>query len=370
VQTQRFRIVDSSTKKDQDITVTVTDSNQKIAQTIHWELSAEGGAVGEKLNVTVTGGESGEPVKVVSMTDNICLFGGNASAGWVELIAKGVCVLQATQAGNERYQAAPSVDVNITVEKALQTIQFTLPAKGTVGNILPLSATGGNSGNPVMFASTPLTVCTLSENTLKLIAAGTCTVTANQAGNDKYDAARKVSATIVSEIAFPICVGFEIDDKNLRISASSDPNEIATAVGGISVEGSNPQCDGAQVTRGQKILTKLKLRVAPQDVGKSGKTFLLIHSLYLDGGKYKTSLTDVGGNRYIDLKPGVIAKLGAWGGLGETGNFDQLPSEINLFDQTQIIGFSFPKASITLIGGYSLTGTSKARFVGISATIQ
>jgi len=81
---------------------------EPIAQIIHWELSAGGGVVGEKLNVTVTGGESGEPVKIVGITDNVCLFSGDASAGWVELIAEGECVLKATQAGNENYSETTS----------------------------------------------------------------------------------------------------------------------------------------------------------------------------------------------------------------------------------------------------------------------
>jgi len=60
-----------------------------------------------------------------------------------------------------------------------------------------LSATGGNSGNPVTLASTTPTICTVSGNTfLELIAVGICTVTANQAGNDIYQAAPTVTSEI------------------------------------------------------------------------------------------------------------------------------------------------------------------------------
>jgi len=72
-----------------------------------------------------------------------------------------------------------------------QTLTFTLPTNATVGDApLTLSATGGASGNAVTFASTTTDVCTVSEKTtLTIIHAGTCTVTANQAGNAIYSEA-------------------------------------------------------------------------------------------------------------------------------------------------------------------------------------
>jgi len=78
-----------------------------------------------------------------------------------------------------------------------QTITFTPPATATVGDTVTLTATGGASGNPVTFASTTPSVCTVSGTTLTAVSAGTCTVTADQAGNNNYSAASPVSKNII-----------------------------------------------------------------------------------------------------------------------------------------------------------------------------
>ena len=62
------------------------------------------------------------------------------------------------------------------------------PHPGYVGTTYAVAATGGDSGNAVVFGSTTPTVCTVSGSTVTFRAAGTCTVTANQAGNADYDA--------------------------------------------------------------------------------------------------------------------------------------------------------------------------------------
>ncbi|MEZ5537813.1 MAG: hypothetical protein R3F02_19595 [Thiolinea sp.] len=55
-------------------------------------------------------------------------------------------------------------------------------------------------------------MCTISGNTVTLLAAGTCTLTANQAGNDDYEAASgshkditvsKASQTVTFDVATP-----------------------------------------------------------------------------------------------------------------------------------------------------------------------
>jgi len=175
------------------------------------------------------------------------------------------------------------------------------------------------------------------------------------------------------------CDGLEIDDTNLGIGSSSDPSSRAKAVGGTSVEDGKPACDGAKVKPGQKAITKFKLRVAPQHVARSGRTFLL---LYIQkSGERDGRFFDLGGFRYVDLKPGAIGAFGAWGGLGRAGDFAQLPSEIDLFDfdaQTQmmfygskIADFNFPAGTnLMWIGGYTLKGTSKAYFAMTSLTIE
>jgi len=84
---------------------------------------------------------------------------------------------------------------NIILIKGNQTISFTPPASGTVGGTATLSATA-TSGLTVTFASTTTSICTASGNTVSYVGAGTCTITANQAGNANYNAAPQVTGNV------------------------------------------------------------------------------------------------------------------------------------------------------------------------------
>ena len=84
-----------------------------------------------------------------------------------------------------------SVDVLV---KATQTIVFTstVPSSAKVGgSTYEVAATGGGSGNPVTFTIDPsaASVCSIAGSTVSLIAVGTCTVNANQAGDSSYEPA-------------------------------------------------------------------------------------------------------------------------------------------------------------------------------------
>lgn len=75
---------------------------------------------------------------------------------------------------------------------APQTIAFGTLAARLLGTApFTLGATGGGSGNPVVFSSTT-TVCTVAGATVTLVATGTCTVRADQAGNAGFAVAPSV----------------------------------------------------------------------------------------------------------------------------------------------------------------------------------
>ena len=85
----------------------------------------------------------------------------------------------------------------LVIAQATQTINFTDPADTTYGALpFTLTANGGSSGNTVTFAASPSTVCTVSGSTVTIKGAGTCSLTASQAGNDNYKAAADVTQTV------------------------------------------------------------------------------------------------------------------------------------------------------------------------------
>ena len=77
-----------------------------------------------------------------------------------------------------------------------QSINFGQQASVNVGGTGTLSATGGASGNPIVFASLTTSVCTVSGSTVTGVSVGLCTVTANQAGNAFYNAAPQATQNV------------------------------------------------------------------------------------------------------------------------------------------------------------------------------
>jgi Bacterial Ig-like domain (group 3) len=113
-------------------------------------------------------------------------------------------------AGSYSYQASYSGDsthlgstgtcepFTVTAAKASQTITFTSspPSPATFGGSYTPAATGGASGNPVVFSidsSSGTGVCSISNpGKVSFTGVGTCVLDANQAGNANYNAAAQV----------------------------------------------------------------------------------------------------------------------------------------------------------------------------------
>src|SRR5207253_489413 len=74
-----------------------------------------------------------------------------------------------------------------------QTITFNALASKTFGDAAFTVSATATSGLAVTFSSTTTSVCTVSGSTVTLVAAGTCTIAANQAGNASYNAAPQVT---------------------------------------------------------------------------------------------------------------------------------------------------------------------------------
>jgi len=134
---------------------------------------------------------SGLTVSFASTTQTVC----TVSVSTVTIAGAGTCSITASQAGNTSFGAATPVVQSFTVAKAAQTITFAGPPSAAVGaGPLTLSATA-SSNLAVAFASSTSSVCTVSDTTLTIVAAGNCTVTASQAGDTNYLAATAVPRT-------------------------------------------------------------------------------------------------------------------------------------------------------------------------------
>jgi hypothetical protein len=106
----------------------------------------------------------------------------------------GTCVIDANQAGNASYAAAPTAMQSAGVGLAPQTITFTStpPQVALVGDTYQVTATGGASGNPVVITIDPSSTseCAMDSTVPDQVdfnsTQGTCVIDANQAGNTSY----------------------------------------------------------------------------------------------------------------------------------------------------------------------------------------
>ena len=148
-------------------------------------------APGGTLTLSATA-SSGLAVAFASTTASVCTVSGTTAS----FLAAGTCSITASQPGNAIYSAAAPVTQQITVLAAVsQTITFAAIPDQTPGASVGVTATA-SSGLPVAFAASPSSICTVSGNTVSLVAVGTCSVVASQTGNATYAAAPPVTQLI------------------------------------------------------------------------------------------------------------------------------------------------------------------------------
>ncbi|MCC8988293.1 MAG: hypothetical protein LM523_11375, partial [Candidatus Contendobacter sp.] len=174
---------------------------------------------------------SGLPVSFRSTTPNICSVNGAVVTG----IAAGSCTVAANQAGDATYNAAPQITKNITVTKINQTISVISFSSTTliVGNTTTVSATA-TSGLLVSFRSTTPNICSVNGAVVTGIAAGSCTVAANQAGDATYNAAPQVTKTFTVKAKTNQSIS-AISFSPAALTVSGVTTASATATSGLPV---------------------------------------------------------------------------------------------------------------------------------------
>jgi hypothetical protein len=156
---------------------------------------------------TATGGASGIPVRFsidAASDPGACSL--NPAGTTVSFTGTGTCIIDANQAGDTNYDPAAQQQQPFTITKASQAVAFTStpPNAAVFGGTYAPTATGGASGNPVLFsidASSDAGVCSLNAagTTVSFTGAGTCVIDANQAGDADYDAAAQQEQSFTVE---------------------------------------------------------------------------------------------------------------------------------------------------------------------------
>ena len=189
---------------------------------------------------------SGLPVAYTSLTPATCSV--DAAAGLVAGLGIGACTIAADQRGDERYAPAPQVRLYLAVSGRGQTIEFDAPPPLAVDATAALHARA-DSGLPLRYTSLTPAACSVDAATgvATGLAAGTCTIAADQPGDSEWAAAARATLNIVVDakaqtIAFerlaPLQVGATTTAKavagsGLEVGFTSLTPAVCAVAGGV-----------------------------------------------------------------------------------------------------------------------------------------
>ena len=180
----------STEKKDQDITF--NNIANRAFSPIPFQLTASASS-GLAIEYTVTSGNA------------------TVNGDMLTLTGVGDITVRADQSGDEEYSAAVSKFQSFNVVKANQTITFnSLPTRDLGSDPFDLTATA-SSGLQVSYASSDLSVATVSGSTVTIQGVGNTTITASQPGNENYNAATNRTQTLTvtsTDVTAPIVTQF------------------------------------------------------------------------------------------------------------------------------------------------------------------
>jgi hypothetical protein len=199
----------------------------RLPQTITFAPLSDALATDPPFTLTATGGDSGNPV-VFTSSSAACSVSGTT----VTLLAAGTCAINADQAGNDNYDAAPTVTRSFTVGFGLQTIAFAPLAAKTYG--APDFTVTATASSGLAVAFTAAGQCTATPGgLLHITAAGSCSITAAQAGNAVYAPAASVTQTFAIGQA-PLAV---IADNAVKVLNAPVPVLTGTLTGVVAGDG-------------------------------------------------------------------------------------------------------------------------------------
>ena len=231
------------------------------------DFGPAGGGGGLPASITVPGTatftvttNAGQPVTVgLELTPSppgpYCTLSSTQSAGvttyTLTAVAPGTCTLVASAGGTPTF-ASVTVTQPVII-KGDQAINFGVLADKTFGDApFTVAATGGASGNPVTFASQSASVCAVSGDVVTILAAGTCTIAADQAGATNYNAAPQVTRSFTvnkatQTITFGSLGAKTFGDAPFAVSATASSGLAVTfgSGGSCSVSGSTVTITGA-----------------------------------------------------------------------------------------------------------------------------
>jgi len=183
------------------------------------------------------------PVYYTSNNSEVATVTGNN----VHMTGAGTAIITASQDGNNLYYSAIDVSVNLTVNKADQTITFAPLPNVTYGDDSFHPDAISSSGLVVNFISDNPSVAIINSGMIVIKGAGTSTIAASQAGDQNYNQAQNVSQILTvgkasQVISFPAIPPV--------VYGSSDFDAGAMSTSGLPIDYTSDNPSVVEVTNG------------------------------------------------------------------------------------------------------------------------
>ncbi|MBB5395746.1 S-layer family protein [Mucilaginibacter sp. AK015] len=208
-------------------TYTLTVNRAKAAQTITFAATATK-TYGDADFAPGATASSGLTVSYSSDNTNVATI----VAGQVHIVGAGTANITASQAGDGNYLAASNAVQSLTVNKASQTITFSAPPAKVYGNADFAPGATASSGLPVTYSSDNSAVATIVSNQIHIVAPGSATITASQAG----DANRSAATSVTQLFTFDKATVTVTAAAKTKVYGDSDPALTYTATGVVGTD--------------------------------------------------------------------------------------------------------------------------------------
>ncbi len=181
---------------------------------------------------------SGLPVRLVAADSSICKTDGNV----VNIIDTGTCAIMISQTGDENYQAAPEVEQTYEItavqpaNKNDQEISFGSLSPTVFGS--PDFAVNASASSGLAVSFTAVGKCSVSGASVKIIGAGSCTITAHQDGDDHYNPAAPVSQSLLIAKATPVI--FWVNPDEITPGTPLGSAQLFASAGAVVWNAANP----------------------------------------------------------------------------------------------------------------------------------
>jgi hypothetical protein len=295
---------------------------------------------------------SGIGIVFNSQTTAQCTVAGTS----VAILGAGTCTIGATQGGNGNYNpttAAPPQ--SFAIAKADQAITFGAAPSGvtfgdppvtvsaTSATVQPPSGTAAPaSGIAVVLTSQTPAVCTIAGTSVTIVAAGTCTIAANQAGNGNYNAAPEKTQS------------FQVARGKVLVTATVSPTSFVygddVAPNAVVLTTGSTHTEPAACLLAPYAATVSGVPTAPGNAG----TYTLVPSV-TSSIHSSCDVVPTNATLTIDRAPTQIVVDSLYFTLfGDTTSFD---GKVNRTDKTSVFPSIAPTIAVQPNGG-TLTGSA------------